>query len=140
MCAKQPRLLRSVVAAAVAMVHFSEDFVGGFFGFGRTYGASARLECDSAGALEADWPVVLAATAKWREGRKKKATALHLFFQVPAACVWDAVAFVKGKVIVPPDALARELQGLNLAIYVFTPEMEHYLYAELFPGAPAKQA
>jgi hypothetical protein len=26
------------------MVHFSEDLVGGFFGFGRTYGASARFE------------------------------------------------------------------------------------------------
>jgi hypothetical protein len=122
------------------MVHFSEDFVGGFFGFRRTYGASARLECDSADALEADWPVALAATAKWRAGRKEKATSLHLFFEVPATRVWDAVAFVKGKVIVPPESLARELKGLYLRIYVLTPDLEHYLYAELFPEATGKQA
>jgi hypothetical protein len=117
------------------MVHFSEDFVGGFFGFGRTYGASARFECDSLEALEADWPDALAATAKWREGRKEKATSLHLFFQAPVTWLWDAVAFVKTHVIVPPDSLARELKGLYLRVYVFTPEMEHYLYAELFPEA-----
>jgi hypothetical protein len=75
------------------MVHFSEDFVGGFFGFRRTYGASARF---------------------------------------------DAVAFVKAKVIVPPGSLAQELRGLYLRVYVFTPDMEHYLYAELFPEATGK--
>jgi hypothetical protein len=120
------------------MVHFSESFVGGFFGFGRTYGASARFECKSAEALEADWPVALAATARWREGRKEKATSLHLFFQAPATRLWDAVAFVKGNVIVPPDSLARELKGLYLRVYVLTPELEHYLYAELFPEATGK--
>jgi hypothetical protein len=126
--------------AVIAMVHFSEAFVGGFFGFGRTYGASARFECDSAEALEADWPVALLAAAKWRESRKEKATSLHLFFQVSAAWLWDAVAFVKAKVIVPPPMLAQELHGLYLRIYVLTPEMEHYLYAELFPEATGKSA
>jgi hypothetical protein len=122
------------------MLHFSEDFVGGFFGFGRTYGASARFECDSAEALDADWPVALAATTKWREERKEKATALHLFFEVPAAWKWEAIAFVKAKVIVPPDSLAPELHGLFLRVYVFTPDLEHYLYAELFPEATGKLA
>ena len=117
------------------MVHFSEDFVGGFFGFGRTYGASARFECDSAEALETDWPVALAATANWREGRKEKATSLHLFFQVPAAKLWEVVSFAKAKVIVPPDSLAPTLHGLYLRVYVLTSDMEHYLYAELFPEA-----
>jgi hypothetical protein len=117
------------------MVNFSEDFVGGFFGFGRTYGASVRFECDSLAALEADWPVALTATAKWRERRKDKATSLHLFFQSPVASLWEAVSFVKAKVIVPPGSLAHELQGLYLRVYVCTPEMEHHLYADLFPAA-----
>jgi hypothetical protein len=70
------------------------------------------------------------------------ATALHLDFQAPATCVWDAVAFVKEKVIVPPDSLAPELRGLLLRVHVFTPEMEHYLYVELFPEvtAPSQQS
>lgn len=122
----------------MAMVNFSEDFVGGFFGFGRTYGASARFECDSTAALEADWPVALAATATWREGRKEKATSLHLFFEGPATWLWDAVAFVKARVIVPPDSQAREFKGLCLRVYVLTPDLEHYLYAELFPEATGK--
>jgi hypothetical protein len=122
------------------MVHFSEDLVGGFFGFGRTYGASARFEFDSAEVLQADWPVALAATAKWREGRKKKATSLQLFFQSPGARVWDAVAFIKAKVIVPPDSLAMELRGLFLRVYVQSPDLENYLYAEVFPEATGKQA
>jgi len=122
------------------MVHFTEDFVGGFFGFGRTYGASARFVCDAAEALDADWPVALAAAAKWREGRKEKATSLHLFFQVPAARLWEVVSFVKEKVIVPPCLLAPELCGLYLRVYVLTPQMEHYLYAELFPEATGKRA
>jgi len=122
------------------MVRFSEDFVGGFFGFGRTYGGSVRFECDSAQALEAEWPDALAATASWREGRKEKATTLHLFVQVPLTWLWDAVAFIKANVIVPPDALARELHGLYVRIYIFTPEMEHYVYVELFPEATGKWA
>jgi hypothetical protein len=120
------------------MVHFSEDFAGGFFGFGRTYGASARFECDSAGALEADWPVALAATAQWRTSRKEKATSLHLFFQAPAPRLWDAIAFIKARVIVAPDLLAPELRGLYLRVYVLTPEVDHYLYVELFPEATGK--
>ena len=45
---------------------------------------------------------------------------------------------VKAKLIVPPDSLARELKGLDVRVYVFTPEMEHYLYVELFPEATGK--
>ena len=45
------------------MLNFSESFVGGFFGFGRTYGAVARFECDCVAALEADWPAALRETA-----------------------------------------------------------------------------
>jgi hypothetical protein len=120
------------------MVHFSEDFVGGFFGFRRTYGASARFECDSGEALAAEWPEALAATAAWRARRKEKATSLHLFFQAPAGWLWEAIAFVKARVIVPPGSLAQELRGLYLRVYVFTPDMEHYLYAELFPEATGK--
>jgi hypothetical protein len=120
------------------MIHFSEDFGGGFFGFGRTYGASVRFECDSTAALEADWPEALAATARWREERKEKATALHLFFQAPAAQMWEMIAFVKAKVLVPPEALAPALDGLFVRVYVSTPDMEHYLYVELFPEATRK--
>ena len=116
------------------MVHFSEDFVGGFFGFGRTYGASARF--DSVEALEADWRVALAETAKWRANRGKKATALNLFFEVKPAQPWDAIAFVKARVLVPPE-VAPELRGLFLRVYVHTLEMEHYLYIELFPVTTA---
>jgi len=122
------------------MVHFSEDFVGGFFGFGRTYGASVRFECDSVAALEADWPAALAATASWRASRKDKATSLHLFFESTALWLWDAVSFVKANVIVSPGSLAQELHGLYLCVYVLTPDMEHYLYAELYPVATAKSA
>jgi hypothetical protein len=120
------------------MVHFREDFIGGFFGFGRTYGASLRFDADSAEGLETDWPAALAATANWRSERKEKATSLHLFFQAPVTWLWDAVAFVKVKVIVPPDSLAPELKGLYLRVYVLTPDMDHYLYAELFPEATGK--
>jgi hypothetical protein len=122
------------------MVHFSEDFVGGFFGFGRTYGASARFECAAVEAVRAEWPAALDATAKWRAARKQKATALHLFFQAPETWLWEAVAFVKATVIVPPGSLPEELRGLFLRVYVFTPEGEHYLYAELFPEATGKPA
>ena len=117
------------------MVHFSESYVGGFFGFGRTYGAVARFECDSPLQLEAEWPVALAETARWRAGRRKRATSLYLDFQPSAAWVWDAVAFIKAKVIVPPTSLDQELRGLFLRVHVCTPEMEHYFYAELFPEA-----
>ena len=119
------------------MVHFSESYAGGFFGFGRTYGAVARFVCDSPLQLEAEWPVALAETARWRAGRKGRATSLHLDFQAPVAWVWDAVEFVKAKVMVPPASLAQELRGLFLLVHVFTPEVEHYLYAELFPEATA---
>src|SRR5262249_26597716 len=111
-----------------------------FFGFGRTYGVVARFVCDSPPQLDADWPIALVETARWRVRRKERATSLHLDFQTPAAWVWDALEFVKARVIVPPASLAQELRGLFLRVHVFTPEMEHYLYAELFPEATTAHA
>jgi hypothetical protein len=120
------------------VVRLSEDFAGGFFGFGRTYGASLRLECASAAELASDWPAGLVAASQWRERRKDQATALHVLVQASTEWLWDAVAFLKMKVLVPPGKLDCELQGLFLRIYVHTPEMEHYLYVELFPEATGK--
>ena len=117
------------------MVHFSESYVGGFFGFGRTYGAVARFVCDSPRQVELDWPFALAEAARWRAIRRERATSLHLDIQAPTAWVWEAVEFVKANVIVPPASLAQELRGLFLRIHVFSPDMEHYLYTELFPEA-----
>jgi hypothetical protein len=76
------------------MVHFSESFVGGFFGFRRTHGAVARFESGSAAELEADWPAALRDTAAWRSRRRERATALHLYVQVPPGEVWTVVAFL----------------------------------------------
>lgn len=117
------------------MVHFSEDFVGGFFGLGRTYGAGVRFECDSVEALAADWPAALSATGRWRDRRAGRATALDLFFLAAEPWLWEAVEFVKAFVLVPPSALAPELRGLYVCAYVLTPDGEHYLYVELFPEA-----
>jgi hypothetical protein len=68
----------------------------------------------------------------------EKATSLHLFFEAPAATAWEIIAFIKEHVIVEPERFAAELRGLYLRIYVVTPEMEHLLYAELFPEATRK--
>jgi hypothetical protein len=122
------------------MVHFSESYVGGFFGFGRTYGAVARFECASVPAFEVDWPVALYETARWRATRKRRATVLHLDFQVPVALVWEAVAFAAAKVLVPPASLAPELRGLGVYVGVYTPDAEHYLHLFLFPEATGEPA
>lgn len=116
------------------MVIFTEPFVGGFFGFGRTYGAVARFECTSAEALEIDWPIALLETAKWRAVRNHRATVLHLYFQVPAAVVPAALAFVAAKVMMPPALLAESLRGLCLEVNIFTPELEHHMHLVLYPG------
>jgi hypothetical protein len=122
------------------MVHFSESYAGGFFGFGRTYGAVARFVCESRMELEAEWPIALAETARWRAGRRERATSLHLDFEASAAWIWDAVEFVKARMIVTPASLAQELRGLFLRVHVFTPDVEHYLYVELFPEATTEHA
>jgi hypothetical protein len=122
------------------MVHFSESYVGGFFGFGRTYGAVARFECASARTLETDWPAALEATAKWRAARKERATVLHLEVQVPAPQAREAMARAAAKVIVPPAALPPELRGLCLAVGVSTPDMEHYMHLVLYPEATSEPA
>jgi hypothetical protein len=118
------------------MIHFSEDLVGGFFGFYRTYGAVARFEYDAIEVLEADWPTALTRTQQWRATRKDRATALHLYFEGPPALRWDAIAFVKSRVLVPPAALPAELQGLALEVAVFgAPDMELYLDLKLYREA-----
>jgi hypothetical protein len=118
------------------MLHFSESFVGGFFGFGRTYGAVARFECSSVAALEADWPEALRETAAWPRNRKERATTLHLYFQIPSPLAWDAISFVGTRVLVPPASLAQEFRGLALVIAVFgAPDMEQYLDATLYREA-----
>jgi hypothetical protein len=122
------------------MLHFSESYAGGFFGFGRTYGAVARFVCDSPRNLALEWPAALAETARWRAGRKERATALHLDFQAQPEWVWEAVEFVKEKLMTPPASLAPELRGLMLCVHVYTPDVEHYLYAELFPAATTARA
>jgi hypothetical protein len=121
------------------MLHFSESFVGGFFGIGRTYGAAARFECDSVRALEDDWPQALEKTAAWRSARKERATALHLYFEVPPALAWDTMASIAARLIVPPAALARELRGLGLIVAVFgAPDMEQYMDLILYREATLK--
>jgi hypothetical protein len=118
------------------MLYFSESFVGGFFGWRRTYGAVARFECDSVQALEADWPVALRETAQWRSVRQERATALHLYFQVPSTRVWDTMAFVAGHLILRPAQLPRELRGLGLQVAVFAmPDMEQFMDLTLFQEA-----
>jgi hypothetical protein len=117
------------------VVYFSESFVGGFFGFRRTYGAVARFECGSAGELETDWAAALRDTAAWRSRRGERATALHLYPHLPAGEVWAAVTFLAGRLLVPPAARPPELRGLHLEVAVFGfPDMEQYLdlilYAE----------
>ncbi len=116
------------------MLHFSESFVGGFFGFGRTYGAVARFACESASELEADWPAALEETAGWRSRRRDRATVLHLYFDSPPAQVWEVVAFITGQLLVPPAERPAELWGLALEVAVFgSPDMEQYLDLVLYP-------
>jgi hypothetical protein len=116
------------------VLHFSESFVGGFFGFGRTYGAVARFECAAAAELETDWPTALRETAAWRTRRGKQATALHLYLLVAPAAVWGAVAFLAGQLLVPPAARPPEILGLRLEVAVFgSPDMQQYLDLILYP-------
>jgi hypothetical protein len=49
--------------------------------------------------------------------------------------MWDAIAFAKANILVPPHSLAPDLQGLNLCIYVFTPDVDYHFYAELYADA-----
>jgi hypothetical protein len=120
------------------VLHFSESFVGGFFGFRRTYGAVARFECGSAAEVEADWPAALRETTAWRARRGAKATVLHLYLDLPPAAVWAAVALLAERLLVAPDARPAELRGLHLVVAVFgSPDMEQYLDLTLYAeGSP----
>jgi hypothetical protein len=121
------------------MLHFNESFVGGFFGSGRTYGAVARLACETATDFEADWQEALRQTAAWRARRPGRATALHIHLLVPTSLAWDAMAFAAARVIVPPASLPEELRGLGLTVLVFdTPDMELFMNLVLYPEATSK--
>jgi hypothetical protein len=121
------------------MLHFSEDFVGRFFGFGRTYGAVARLECESTADFEADWQEAPRETAVWRARRHGRATVLHFHLLVPPRLAWDAMTFAAARVVVPPASLPEELRGLGLILLVFgTPDMEQFKDLVLYPEATSK--
>jgi hypothetical protein len=116
------------------VLYFSESFVGGFFGFRRSYGAVARFECASVADLEAALPDALRETAAWRSRRGKRATALHLYIQIPPAGVWGAIGFLSERLLVPPSARPTELRGLIVEVAVFgSPDMEQYLDLILYP-------
>lgn len=126
--------------AGPVMLHFSESYAGGWFGFGRTYGAVARFSSDPVVNLDAEWPEALAATAQWRARRKERATALHLDFEIPRNHVWEAIAFVKAKLLVPADDLCPELRGLLLNVHVYTADADSLLFVQLFPEATTVSA
>jgi hypothetical protein len=118
------------------VLHFSESFVGGFFGFRRTYGAAARFEAKGVADLEADWPLALQRVEQWRAFRKERATALHVYVDIPSVFAWDAIRFVVSQLIAPPDELAPPLRGLGLIAAVFgTPDMEQYFDLTLYVEA-----
>lgn len=124
------------------MTFTSDLFVGGWFGFGRTYSASVRFEWESLETLKKEWCDALEATVRWRQKRGPKATGMHLFFEAPPERIWEAVGFVKSQVVVPPQNMPAELQGLALIVYVLTADGDHHFYCELYPWAttPTKKA
>jgi hypothetical protein len=116
------------------MFQFNESFVGGFFGFYRTYGAVVRFECASVAELEADWPKALREVADWRSHRGERATVLHLYPQVQPDQVWSVVGFLTRQLLVPPATRSPELQHLRLEVAVFgVPAMEQHLDLVIYP-------
>ena len=93
--------------------------MGGFFGFGRTYGAIAHFEADSVETLETDWPAVLEQTAVWRAHRRERALALHLHLLVPKAMAWEAIGFLGRKLTASAAELPAEFAGLRVESVVF---------------------
>lgn len=102
-------------------VVFHEAFVGGFFGFRRTYGAVARIETDSAASLKGDWLDALHRVGQWRESRGAKATSIGFYFVVPESIVDETRGFI-GEVLVTPRELPKEIVGLAVDAVVFDPE------------------
>jgi len=115
------------------MVQFSEVFVGGFFGWRRTYGAAARIETKP-DDFETDWQTVLHETAAWRVRRQLQATTLHLYFEVAPQAAWPTIAFVTERVLVHPATRPAELQNLRIEIAVFgIPDFEQYADLIIYP-------
>lgn len=103
-------------------VYFDESFVGGFFGFRRTYGAVARIETESPATLKRDWLDALAEVSRWRDERGAKATAVHFIFVVPVAIANETRSFV-GEMLLAPLKLPTELAGLKIVdAAVFDPD------------------
>jgi hypothetical protein len=121
------------------MLRFDESSASGFFGFGRYYAASARLECGSAEDLVAGWEQAVRETAAWRARRVERAKGLELHLLVPPPFAWEAILFITAQVVVPPSSLAEPLRGLRIDVAVFgVPDMEQFLDLILHPEATSK--
>jgi hypothetical protein len=102
-------------------VVFHEAFVGGFFGFRRTYGAVARVETDSAATLKRDWLEALDRVRQWRESRGAKATSISFYFVVPEPIADETRSFI-GDVLIAPRETPKELVGIAVDAVVFDPD------------------
>lgn len=102
-------------------VVFTEAFVGGFFGFRRTYGAVARIETGSVGTLKRDWYEALEDVRQWRDSRGIKAASISFYFVVPESIADDTRCFI-GDVLISPRETPKELVGLIVDAAVFDPD------------------
>ncbi|HEV7281082.1 MAG TPA: hypothetical protein VGN57_12835 [Pirellulaceae bacterium] len=102
-------------------VTFGESFVGGLFGFRRTYGSLARIEADSVGSLKGDWLEALRRIGPWRESRGPKATSISFYFLVPESIADETRSFL-GDVLFSPRKTPPELAGLVVEAVVFHPD------------------
>lgn len=102
-------------------IAFDESFVGGFFGFRRTYGAVARIEADSLATLKRDWVEALDRIGPWRESRGSKATSISFHFVVPPS-IADATRSFIGEILISPCETPKEVFGLAVEAVVFHPD------------------
>jgi hypothetical protein len=102
-------------------VTFDESFVGGLFGFRRTYGSLVRIEAASVGTLKGDWLEALRRIGPWRENRGSKAKSISFYFIVPEAIAGETRSFL-GDVLFSPRKTAQELAGLVVEAVVFHPD------------------
>ena len=102
-------------------VAFNESFVCGFFGLWRTYGAVARIETDSPGALKRDWLQSLDCIREWRNHRGSRATSITFFFVVPDSIADETRSFI-GDILIAPRETPKELTGLMIDAVVSDPD------------------
>lgn len=116
------------------MLHFSESYVGGFFGFARTYGAVARFEVQSIESVESEWSEALRQIVQWRSRRGVSATTIQFDLQADPAVIDKVVEILKERLLIPRPALAPELQGLLVEASVCIGlEIDPYLHMILYP-------